>query len=646
MPEIIDLLSSPTQPTDKPQSPYLEAQPDPIPIAAYSSPRLPSAEFDFLFDDLDKPSKRRRLSPGVTTENGTRSQTQNISLFDLSDDDDLIFASSNPGEVGAATRTFTWDGEDPVTFAFSTPEPTTSRSEQKISNVERGIPTTITIDDDDDDIGNFSDPFISPDDVLDSILETRALKGKELSNRTANLLASLGNRTKTQSEPISRVTPPGSQLDKKKKKAGDHNPVFSDEINEIAEYQMPKRKKQAKTSNADKEVKAREQDAKAKEREAKTKDREAAKAQRERLKEEEKERKRKEKEDKAKEKQLMADLAEVNKLKINKNQSTSEMIVDLSSSFLDTSVGNQVAEFMNRLEVEHKFFNSSIPNIVKWRRKVRAIYNENVGHWEPCDPRVLQEDHVLCLLSAPEFVDMVVSPVGSDGDALELYILKLKSAYPGCKQIYLIEGLEAWMRKNKNSRNRAYQAEVLRQMTGFNEPSQSQTSRQPGRRTKNPETSPLVDDDVVEDALLQLQVTHSCLIHHTVSTVESAEWIKNFTEHISTIPYRKERMDLNDSAFCMERGQVKHGEDAADTYVKMLQEINRVTASMAYGIAATYPSVRDLIRGMRKYGPLMLEDVKKATNKNGALSDGRIGPAASKRLYKVFMGLDPASTDV
>jgi len=96
----------------------------------------------------------------------------------------------------------------------------------------------------------------------------------------------------------------------------------------------------------------------------------------------------------------------------------------------------------------------------------------------------------------------------------------------------------------------------------------------------------------------------------------------------------------------MERGQVKHGEDAADTYVKMLQEINRVTASMAYGIAATYPSVRDLIRGMRKYGPLMLEDVKKATNKNGALSDGRIGPAASKRLYKVFMGLDPASTDV
>ena len=606
MPEIIDLLSSPLQPTDKPQLSYLE---EPDPITASSSPRLPSRELDFLFDDLDKPTKKRRLSPGVTTENGTRSQTRKPSLFHFSDDDGLILASSDRGEVGAATRTFMWDGEesDPATFTFLTPEPTTSRSEQEISNVKRVIPTTITIDDDDDDIGNCSDMFVSPDDVLDSMLETRALKRKELSDRTANLLASLDTQKKTRREPLSKVTPPSSQLDKNKSKAGDHNPDFSDETTECT---MPKRRKQAKTSNVDKEAKAREQEAKAREREAKAKDREAAKAQRERLKEEEKERKRREKEEKAKEKQLMTDLAQVNKLKIDKKQSTSEMIVDLSSSFVDTSVGVQVVEFMNRLEVEHNFFNSSISNIVKWRRNVRANYNEDAGHWEPCAPHVRQEDHVLCFIPASEFVDMAISSVEFDGDALEIYILKLKSAFPGCKQIYLIEGLEAWMRKNKNSRNRAYQAEVLRQITDVNDLSQSRTNRQSGRRSKNPETTPLVDDDVIEDALLQLQVMHSCLIHHTVSTIETAEWIKNFTEHISTIPYRKERMDLNDSAFCMEGGQVKPGEDKADTFVKMLQEINRVTASMAYGIAAIYPSARDLIRGMRKYGPLILEDVK------------------------------------
>ena len=38
--------------------------------------------------------------------------------------------------------------------------------------------------------------------------------------------------------------------------------------------------------------------------------------------------------------------------------------------------------------------------------------------------------------------------------------------------------------------------------------------------------------------------------------------------------------------------------------------------------------------------------LQKSANKNGALTDSRIGPAVSKRLYKVFMGLNPSSTDV
>jgi hypothetical protein len=59
----------------------------------------------------------------------------------------------------------------------------------------------------------------------------------------------------------------------------------------------------------------------------------------------------------------------------------------------------------------------------------------------------------------------------------------------------------------------------------------------------------------------------------------------------------------------MDVGQVKTGEDKQDTFVKMLQEVNRVTAPMAYGIAGQYPSVTDLVRNMRTRGPTMLEDV-------------------------------------
>lgn len=60
----------------------------------------------------------------------------------------------------------------------------------------------------------------------------------------------------------------------------------------------------------------------------------------------------------------------------------------------------------------------------------------------------------------------------------------------------------------------------------------------------------------------------------------------------------------------MDVGQVKTGDDKDDTYVKMLQEVVRVTAPVAYGIAAKYPNVMSLVRGFREAGPTALEDLK------------------------------------
>ena len=96
-----------------------------------------------------------------------------------------------------------------------------------------------------------------------------------------------------------------------------------------------------------------------------------------------------------------------------------------------------------------------------------------------------------------------------------------------------------------------------------------------------------------------------------------------------------------DTGFCMDTGQVKTGEDAADTYVRMLQEVFRVTPSIAYGIVAEFPTLRELVKVLKDQGPLALEDCRKSTNKDGAFSDKRIGPAISKKIYKVFMERDP-----
>lgn len=642
MPEVIDLLSStPPYPTDPARRPSLTAQPKNNLSRATiaSSVHFSSDDFEaspslFIYDDdivIARPAKKQRLSPRLSSRSPSPAWRKDTSASasaqptTTNDDSLLIFSDDGPGlpltsyDKGkpTTTRTSRWNVEesDPIVFTSSAPEPSLASGpghiQQKVTTVTKKKPTTITIDD--DDIEEFSDPFAMPmpDELLDLDLPpsrarnnalrptvaTAATSRTHLSDRTANLLAKLEDQSKVGANGITTATSKAGNTSRGK---GNNKVAYSDDLSDsLFAAPVPrrpvKRSGKSTTTDASKEAKARE--------------REAAKAQREREREEEKERKRKLKEEKAKERQLAADIAEVNKLKVDKKNSTPEMIIDVASSLEETSVGNQVTEFMRNLGVERTFFPSTIPNIVKWRRKVRANYNEEAGRWEPCPPYIRQEEHVLCLVSAQEFVDMATAPADSE-DTLELHVLKIKSAYPGCKPIYLIEGLTAWMRKNKNSRNRAYQAEVRRQ---FNDTNDDRGSNNQSRRKTNkrkPETTPPVDDDLIEDALLQLQVTHSCLIHHTAATPESAEWIKNFTEHVSTIPYRRERMEFNDSAFCMEVGQVKSGEDKADTFVKMLQEVNRVTAPIAYGIAAKYPSVLDLVRGMRVHGPGMLEDVK------------------------------------
>jgi crossover junction endonuclease EME1 len=674
MPEVIDLIdSTPPRPSPPPSAQPRAFLSPHTSRAPASSPNFLSDDVDsslFLFDDPVRSSvKKRKITPPAPQPKTSQHLASDYSLFTFSDDIDspglpYVSRATNTSSTAAVatltsvetgksakTKTYKWDGEesDPIVFTSSAPERTTTTERQQarlgkpLNNNSKPLPSVITIHDDGDDIEEWSDPFNTlPEESLDKLLDNprRPALKPSYSDRTAALLADLRGKEKDNKKSTS------SKSSRKPLRKGNYD--FGSDDQSLSD--TPVEKPQAKTKKP--KVNTEDKAAKTKEREA---TREQRKREKEAEKEAEKERKRLQKEEKAKEKQLAADIAEVNKSKTHKKESMPEMIVDMARTFEGSSVGNQVAEYVKVLGAEHSFFHSAIPNVVKWRRKKKSNYNEDAARWEPCQPYIASEEHVLCMLSAQEFVDMVVSePSADETDTLDGHVQRLKIAYSSCKPIYLIEGLTAWMRRNQNSRNRAYQAEVLRQINDTNslgDPATTTTnptskrSRKP--KNKKPEDTPLVADDTIEDALLELQVTHNCLIYHTATAGETAEWIKNYSEHISTIPYRRVQMDNYDgAAFCMETGQVKTGEDKLDTFVKMLQEVNRVTAPMAYGIANRYPSAVDLLDAMKRQGPTMLENVRKSANKNGALTDSRIGPAVSKRLYKVFMGLDDAAVDI
>lgn len=113
----------------------------------------------------------------------------------------------------------------------------------------------------------------------------------------------------------------------------------------------------------------------------------------------------------------------------------------------------------------------------------------------------------------------------------------------------------------------------------------------------------------------------------------------------SNTPLRLQEQAMN-TTFCMAAGQVKAGDGPLDTYTKMLQEMVRVTPAVSYGIAAEYPTVQKLAQAFKAMGPTAVADCKKSSNKNGAFTDGVVGPAISKRLYSVFTGRDERSDDV
>ena len=263
----------------------------------------------------------------------------------------------------------------------------------------------------------------------------------------------------------------------------------------------------------------------------------AAKVRKVKEKEKDKERRRLLKEVQACEKQKEKDRAEANRLKLDKKLSTPEMIVDLPKSIEGSKVDTQTKELLKQLGVEATSYQSPIPNLIKWRRKVESRFNAEKGYREKLPAKEIDpEKHVICLVSANELADIVGSDTDGHKQGLDVHVAQIKSTFDDCILIYMIEGFDVWIRKNRNARNRAYTAAVRGEVGMQGE--ETSKNRQPAASRQKVQQTSTVDEDMIEDGLLRLQVVHNCLVHHAAAPVETAEWIVHFTEQISQIPYR------------------------------------------------------------------------------------------------------------
>jgi crossover junction endonuclease EME1 len=164
---------------------------------------------------------------------------------------------------------------------------------------------------------------------------------------------------------------------------------------------------------------------------------------------------------------------------------------------------------------------------VKWKRKVVAEYDDGEGQWKPVKEYIKPENHVMYVMNAKDLIQRVT---GDEGHDLSTLIATIISRYGSSKIIFLLEGVQAWARRNKNIKNKEFVGAVRSHAPQLEQPSASQR-----RKKKDDE---YVDEELVEEALLEMQVVHGFLIHHTGSVQETAQWIKLFTENISSIPYK------------------------------------------------------------------------------------------------------------
>ena len=678
MAEVIDLLSS-----SPPQVPISTKRPEARSNASISRDIL--ADFDFdnfdatgdLSFRIEQPAKRRRLSPGRNeASKPTRSSRLSVAL-DLSSEPDVpglpILPSINKGKK-PRIPSLTADIDD-IVFSSSAPGP--RKQKRNVEQVDSEQVDAVF------DLSSDSlpdDPLqISPDRIFfSSQPATENRKRTGFSSRSDTNLADLtgSSQIHTNGKLLStRETIVTKSSATRIKTAGGSIPdtlIFDD----IFVSSPPKRNERKAKRNPEDDnnnglatVKVAERASlKAKKKAEKDAERDA-----------EKDRKRREKEETAREKQIAADKAEVNKSKLNKNDTTSEMIVEISASLQDTSVGNQVAEYMKELSVDTHFVDEEVNltsdgdqfhdvrSIVRWKRKVASVYDDENDEWvRIARQRIAYEKHILIYLTALDFIKLMaghatggeeLSTINEDvmRQNVDLYVTKARYTYANCVPILLIQGLDAWLKKNANAKNREYTATVRAKATIEEDGSNPQvtSSSQSGARKRKKPAMPAVDLsfvtlDAVNELMLHLQLNHQpIVIQRTTSPATSASEIMKFTQHLSTRPGRIafQEFNLKSASFCMESGQVKTGDNTQETYVKMLQEVQRITPSMAYGIAAEYGSVLKLIQGFRRSNNLMLEDIRKSTNKDGGWSDKRLGPMVSRRLYKIFTGRDPAATD-
>ncbi|KAI8584205.1 hypothetical protein K450DRAFT_218654 [Umbelopsis ramanniana AG] len=336
------------------------------------------------------------------------------------------------------------------------------------------------------------------------------------------------------------------------------------------------------------------------------------------------------------EKRKLKELKQANALRSASKDTLHDTILCLEKTLYGSELGEAIKSQFIGKAAEIVEIEDDVQYTIRWQTKTKAEWDSLSQSFIPFENKkttIVKNRHVALWMNMQRFTIMI------QNEDLIPTLAGIKAQQAGSQVVLIVEGLQKYYRDQKNHRSRAFQNSVLKGIAEeFGEQrSRPATSKKP-RTSKTDWIADGPDKNTIEDIMLSLQLSEKIMIVHTANITETASWIASFSATMATTNASSELLD-----FYMDV-RAKSGIDSTDTWLKMLQNIQKCTDAVAKAIVQEYPTVYSLYDAYTKTqsveeAEMLLADIEVQrsviTNR-----DRFVNKAMSKKIYSILMSDD------
>lgn len=122
----------------------------------------------------------------------------------------------------------------------------------------------------------------------------------------------------------------------------------------------------------------------------------------------------------------------MNKLKVDRSKTITEMIVDFPESIVETPYFRQSKELLKHGGAKVSTWPCPNGRLIKWRRKVAREWDDTLNQYKPGPQRVSEDAFGMVVLKAKEFVQILST---SQTVALESHVNAARASFGEDKQL-------------------------------------------------------------------------------------------------------------------------------------------------------------------------------------------------------------------